>query len=817
MRDWAGIDPGNESDPLRRDKDAKIDYFLRDLSRAMRRISDGEVPDGSGDLITNITLSDKYWVLLGRPGNQVGYGGTLANGTGTLSSTTDADKGFFYLGEAQQTAYDETNERLGINEPSPAAKLHITVGASDSILRPTATLNVGGMANELGNTTNLHNSVNDQSDATYVTCASAAAGGPTFQVASTTDPGTLTGFTITVKARSTDSDPTNKYINVSIQDNLNTTLFSASGINAARQLTANFTNYPLAVTFGSAPNSWTDLRVTIGWSVGGLPTDGNLQCSEIALTIPGTADTLQKWESGSNSNLLAYAGDTNGATTLEFSGTPKLRIATSGLEFDIGTPAAGNIWSASDSEGTGAWVTLGSLLDDDLEAIGALTMNRGDLIVGGASAWIDLAIGTAGNFLRSDGTDVGWSTTVWTNSATTGDLLYASAANTYSNLADVATGNALISGGIGVAPSWGKVGLTTHVSGILPLANGGTEANLTASVGGMVYSTAGALAILAGTATAGQIVRSGASAAPTWSTATYPATAGSSGNVLTSDGTNWTSAAPSGSTVDAIRSWTTLQTFPDNTFKIVGSASVNRTLVFEVDAASANADLILNWAGTADRTVTWPDATTTLAGLVIAQTFTKQNTFQADSDVCPLIAKDTAGHTANIFEAQDFAGGIVFSVGPTGDAIAAGGIYGTSLGVDLTGTPTLMSIQGTGSSAYTVTFPAGSSTVLMSTIAQTGCSGGKQFTGTIELRGLNSLIYGSTAASGTAWVNSTDTSKRLRMVLSDAIGNNSFTLNNTAARDYRFTDQSGAVATDANIVCYDNEVVCADDQVVLTY
>ncbi|HAR98397.1 MAG TPA: hypothetical protein DCS11_05820 [Syntrophus sp. (in: bacteria)] len=57
---------------------------------------------------------------------------------------------------------------------------------------------------------------------------------------------------------------------------------------------------------------------------------------------------------------------------------------------------------------------------------------------------------------------------------TIGDLLYASGASALSKLADVAAGNALISGGVGVAPSWGKIGLMTHVSGILPPANGGT-------------------------------------------------------------------------------------------------------------------------------------------------------------------------------------------------------------------------------------------------------------------------------------------------------------------------------------------------------
>jgi len=58
-----------------------------------------------------------------------------------------------------------------------------------------------------------------------------------------------------------------------------------------------------------------------------------------------------------------------------------------------------------------------------------------------------------------------------------GDLIYADTTTTLAKLADVATGNALISGGVGVAPSYGKIGLTTHVSGILPVANGGTNAS----------------------------------------------------------------------------------------------------------------------------------------------------------------------------------------------------------------------------------------------------------------------------------------------------------------------------------------------------
>ena len=82
-----------------------------------------------------------------------------------------------------------------------------------------------------------------------------------------------------------------------------------------------------------------------------------------------------------------------------------------------------------------------------------------------------------------------------------------------------------------VTISGGTTGLTTTASGstlsftgILKLANGGTNAALTASDGGIFYSTASAGAILAGTATANQVLLSGSSTTPAWSTATYPTT-----------------------------------------------------------------------------------------------------------------------------------------------------------------------------------------------------------------------------------------------------------------------------------------------------
>lgn len=88
---------------------------------------------------------------------------------------------------------------------------------------------------------------------------------------------------------------------------------------------------------------------------------------------------------------------------------------------------------------------------------------------------------TAGTGLTLTGTQFSLTNPVAVNlggtaiaSYTIGDILYASGTTTLSKLADVATGNVLLSGGVGVAPSYGKVGLTTHVSGTLPVANGGT-------------------------------------------------------------------------------------------------------------------------------------------------------------------------------------------------------------------------------------------------------------------------------------------------------------------------------------------------------
>jgi len=84
------------------------------------------------------------------------------------------------------------------------------------------------------------------------------------------------------------------------------------------------------------------------------------------------------------------------------------------------------------------------------------------------------------------------------------------------NVVSAATATTFSAGTTGFTPNTATSGAVT-LAGILALANGGTNANLTAVAGAVPYSTASALALSAA-GTSGQVLTSNGASAPTWST-----------------------------------------------------------------------------------------------------------------------------------------------------------------------------------------------------------------------------------------------------------------------------------------------------------
>jgi hypothetical protein len=148
------------------------------------------------------------------------------------------------------------------------------------------------------------------------------------------------------------------------------------------------------------------------------------------------------------------------------------------------------------------------------------------LVSGGASAdplWstatIPATAGATGTILRSNGTNWVATTDTYPNTVVAGDVLIATATNVIGSLADVATGQVLMSGGVGVAPAYSG---SPSVSGSLTAATSitATAGNITATNGNIVRGTAGnkdiytsvASTITAGANSAGKVTLVGGTA-----------------------------------------------------------------------------------------------------------------------------------------------------------------------------------------------------------------------------------------------------------------------------------------------------------------
>ena len=204
---------------------------------------------------------------------------------------------------------------------------------------------------------------------------------------------------------------------------------------------------------------------------------------------------------------------TGAVTSISFGSTGLTpNTATTGVvtvagTLDITNGGTGQITASAAFNALSPLTTLGDILYGGASGAGTRlgigSTNQVLTVVGGIPAWATVASNVSSFQTSLSGLTPSTATTGAVTLAgtlgptsggtgltayTQGDIIYASATNTLSRLAGTATGNALISGGVTGDPAWGKIGLTTHVSGTLPTANGGT--NLTSfTSGGALYAT----------------------------------------------------------------------------------------------------------------------------------------------------------------------------------------------------------------------------------------------------------------------------------------------------------------------------------------
>lgn len=234
------------------------------------------------------------------------------------------------------------------------------------------------------------------------------------------------------------------------------------------------------------------------WSVMGVPTNAQVgttytvlatdrnsyvsfnQAASIAVTLPQAGTT------GFGTNFVFVTCDIGGGTasitpttsTISFTDGSSYTSGASVLALSTGKCA----WIYSDNTNYFAIVRAGGGTGTVTHTPGPLTASAIVLGNGSADAKVLGSLGT---------------TTTLVHGNAAGDPTFGQVVN-----ADIAAAT---------------IDLTAKVTGLLPTANGGTNANLTAANGAQPYSTASAIALLAA-GTAKQIYQSGGVGAPNWIT-----------------------------------------------------------------------------------------------------------------------------------------------------------------------------------------------------------------------------------------------------------------------------------------------------------
>lgn len=347
-----------------------------------------------------------------------------------------------------------------------------------------------------------------------------------------------------------------------------------------------------------------------------------------------------------------------------------------------------------------------------------------------------------------------------------GDLIYASGATTLATLSDVATGNALISGGVGVAPNWGKIGLSTHISGTLAVGNGGTGQNSSLTQYGVIYAGTASSMSVTGAGTTGQILVATTGNAPSWSS-TIPITAG-----VTSFSGDATGLTPATSTTGDINLGGTLNVAHGGTGAVTLTGYVKGTGTAALTASSTIPNTDITGLGTMStqnaNTVAITGGTATLSSVTLTSgtisTTPSNATDIANKDYVDSVAAGLNFHQACNYATTTTLPSYIYSngtggVGATITATANGTltIDGHLFVVGDIGLRVLVKDEVGGNQAYngvyTVTNPGGASAKYSLTRATDYDTSG---TGTNEIdAGDFILVLSGSSNANTSWVQQT--------------------------------------------------------------
>lgn len=288
-----------------------------------------------------------------------------------------------------------------------------------------------------------------------------------------------------------------------------------------------------------------------------------------------------------------------------------------------------------------------------------------------------LVLGLAGQLLQSAGAgvDPAWTTSTYPSTNAQGDLIYGSALNTFSTLVkDTNATRYLANTGTTNNPKWDQVALSTGVTGVLPIANGGTNASSFVTTDGTVYYDGTSL-VTTTTGTSGQVLTSnGVGLAPTYQAVSasggITTINGNSGSVtptlgvVTISGGNNITTSGSGSTLTVNVSGTTNHTVQ------IGNATNSLTSI----ATGSSGQLLQSAGSSADpawTTSTYP-ATNAQGDLIYGSASNVFSTLAKDTNATRYLSN--TGTTNNPAWAQ-----IDLSNGVTGILpIANGGTFASS-------------------------------------------------------------------------------------------------------------------------------------------